>query len=365
MPESKGAMRLAIEKPGMFTTVQDLGRRGYQMQGVPVAGAMDSAALRLANILVGNEEGLAGLEITVIGPTIRVAEGEGCFAVAGAEVGITKNGAPLPCWTAHKIAAGDVIAFTPPKDGAVRAYLCVSGGIDVPPVMGSRATYTRGRFGGLKGRALKSGDELVTGTPAAQWAACAGFACPPALRPNRDSSAPLRVIPGPQDDCFTEEGLTTFYSSEYAITNSADRMGYRMEGPLIAHKEAADIISDAVCLGSVQVPGHGQPIVMLADRQTTGGYTKIATVCSVDIGNLSQRLPGQKVHFTKITVDEAVELLRQEAHLFEELTRLRREWCAKPAAPAPAPKPTGSGTRGVWNVRVNGEPHRVEWEKLD
>ncbi len=366
MSEYKGAMRLVIEKSGMFTTVQDLGRRGYQMQGVPVAGAMDAAALRIANILVGNEDGLAGLEITVIGPTIRIAEGEGCFAVAGAEAGITKNGAPLPCWTAHKIAAGDVIAFTPPKDGASRAYFSVSGGIDVPPVMGSRATYTRGKFGGLRGRALKSGDELVAGTPVPLWAACDGLACPPPLRPNRDSSAPLRVIPGPQDDCFIEEGLTAFYSSEYVITNSADRMGYRMEGPVIAHKEAADIISDAVCLGSVQVPGHGQPIVMLADRQTTGGYTKIATVCSVDIGNLSQRLPGQKVHFKKIAVDEAVDLLRQEAQLFEGLKRLRAEWCSRPAAASvSAPQPAGVCARGVWNVRIDGESHRVEWEKLD
>lgn len=371
----KGAMRILIEKPGMFTTVQDLGRRGYQMQGVPVAGAMDSAALRLANLLVGNEENLAGLEITVIGPTFRVVEGEGCFAVAGAEVGVTKNGAPLPCWTAHKIAAGDVIALTPPKSGGSRAYLCVSGGIDVPPVMGSRSTYTRGKFGGYQGRALKAGDELVAGAPdsSRSWAACDGLACPPSLRPDRDPSAPLRVIPGPQDDCFTEEGLETFYTSEYTLTNSADRMGCRMEGPVIAHRDGADIISDAVCLGSVQVPGHGQPIVMLADRQTTGGYPKIATVCSVDVENLAQRLPGQKVRFQKITVGEAVDLLRQEARLFEEMKRLRAEYVSKPvskpdpkpSAPAPVSKPVGTGGRGVWNVRVDGVAHRVEWERLE
>ena len=358
-------MRILIEKPGMFTTVQDLGRRGYQMQGVPVAGAMDPAALRFANILVGNGEELAGLEITVIGPTLKITEGEGCFAVTGVEVGVAKNGTPLPCWTAHRVAAGDAITFTAPKDGASRAYFCVSGGIDVPLVMGSRATYTRGKFGGYKGRALKAGDELVTGTSDPSWAKCEGLSCPPSLRPNRDPSAPLRVIPGPQDDSFTEEGLETFFASEYVITNSADRMGYRMEGPLIAHKDGADIISDAVCLGSVQVPGHGQPIVMLADRQTTGGYPKIATICSVDVENLSQRLPGGKVRFRKITMDEAVELLRQETHLCDGLKRLRAEHVSKTAAPVRVAKPAGTGARGVWNVRIDGQPYHVEWERLD
>jgi biotin-dependent carboxylase-like uncharacterized protein len=321
-------MKLSIEKPGLLTTVQDLGRRGYQMQGVPVAGAMDGAALRLGNTLLGNE-GIprdvepAGLEITVLGPSIRVIEGSGCFVVTGAEAGLAKNGAPLPCWTVHRLDPGDFVVFSAPRGGGARSYFCVSGGIDVPLVMGSRSTYTRGKFGGQGGHALKAGDVLVTGEPDILWADCAGLSCPPALRPRRDPYAPLRVIPGPQDDFFTEEGLGTFYSSEYVITNSADRMGFRLEGPAIAHKKGADIVSDAICLGSVQVPGHGQPIVMLADRQTTGGYTKIATVCAVDVENLAQRLPGQKVRFKKITVEAAVDLLRQEENLVEEVRRLR------------------------------------------
>ncbi|MDR2175344.1 MAG: biotin-dependent carboxyltransferase family protein, partial [Synergistaceae bacterium] len=228
-------MKLSVEKPGLFTTVQDLGRRGYQMQGVPVAGAMDGAALRLGNILLGNERGPdglesaglepAGLEITVVGPSIKVLEGSGCFVVTGAEAGVTKNGVPLLCWTVHRLDAGDTIVFSAPKGGGSRSYFCVSGGIDVPPVMGSRSAYTRGRFGGHEGRALKAGDVLATGTPDALWADCEGLSCPPRLRPVRDPDAPLRVIPGPQDDLFTEEGLKTFYSSEYVITNSADRMG--------------------------------------------------------------------------------------------------------------------------------------------
>ena len=324
-------MKLSMEKPGLFTTVQDLGRRGYQMQGVPVAGAMDSAALRLGNVMLGNErDGVepAGLEITVLGPQ-RVIEGSGCFVVTGAEAGVTKNGAFLPCWTVHRLDPGDVVVFSRPKGGGSRSYFCVSGGIDVPLVMGSRATYTRGKFGGHEGRALKAGDVLVTGKPNVLWEECEGLSCPPHLRPLRDPAAPLGVIPGPQDDHFTEEGLAVFYASEYVITSSADRMGFRLEGPIIAHKGSADIISDAACLGSVQVPGDGQPIVMLADRQTTGGYAKIATVCAVDVENLAQRLPGEKVRFEKITVETAIDLLRREEKLIEEVNRLRAAWNGK------------------------------------
>jgi biotin-dependent carboxylase-like uncharacterized protein len=353
-------MKLSIEKPGLFTTVQDLGRRGYQMQGVPVAGAMDGAALRLGNILLGNEKspaGLepAGLEITVLGPSIKVTEGSGCFVVTGAEVEVTKNGVSLPCWTVHRLDAGDVVVFSAPAGGGSRSYFCVSGGIDAPVVMGSRSTYTRGGFGGREGRALKAGDVLVTGAPSSLWADCEGLSCPPRLRLVRDPGAPLRAIPGPQDDLFTEEGLAVFYSSEYVITNSADRMAFRLEGSVIAHKGSADIISDAVCLGSVQVPGHGQPIVMLADRQTTGGYTKIATVCAVDIENLAQRLPGGKVRFEKITVEAAVDLLRQEESLLDEARRLRAAWRSLSFA----------ARRGSLAVRVDGELHRVEWEMLN
>jgi len=353
-----------VVKPGMFTTVQDIGRFGRQMQGVPVAGAMDSAALRLGNILLGNNENAAGLEITMIGPTLKVLSGNACsrgacFAVTGAEVGVSKNGAPLQCWTAHRFETGDVLSFTPPKNG-VRVYLCVSGGFDVPLSMGSRSTYTRGGFGGHEGRALKAGDVLKTLAPDPLWAESEGLTCPPALRPNRDPEAPLRVVPGPQDDAFTEEGIETFYSSEYAISNSADRMGYRMEGPLVAHKGAPDIISDGICLGSVQVPGHGQPIVMLADRQTTGGYTKIGVVCTVDLGNLAQRLPGQKVRFVKSSVPEAVGLLRQEAALFDSLRQLRAQWRSRPGE-ARQQNETAP-TSGSLSVTVNGKAHRVEWE---
>jgi biotin-dependent carboxylase-like uncharacterized protein len=328
-------LRLLVEKPGMFTTVQDLGRRGFQALGVPVAGAMDSAALRLGNVLVGNEPASgnpalepAGLEITVLGPVLR-AEGSGCFAVTGADAMITVNGLSVPSWTAIRVWDGDEIAVTALRGGA-RAYFCVSGGVDVPVVMGSRSTYTRGKFGGLDGRALAAGDVLTTGTPDLLWEECEWLTLPEALRPVRDPNAPLRTIPGPQDAGFTKKGTDAFYTSEYTITNAADRMGYRMEGAEIEHKAGADIISDAVALGSVQVPGHGMPIVMLADRQTTGGYTKIATVCAVDVEALSQRLPGQRVRFEMTTPKEAVALLRYEEELIAEARRLRATWRSRP-----------------------------------
>jgi biotin-dependent carboxylase-like uncharacterized protein len=318
----------------------------------------------MGNILLGNDENAAGLEITMIGPELKALLGEVCIVVTGAEAGVSKNGAPLPCWTVHRLDPGDVLSFAPPKGGA-RSYLCVSGGFDVPLSMGSRSTYTRGGFGGHEGRALQAGDVLKTLEPGLLWEKCEGLSCPPDMRPSRDPDAPLRVIPGPQDDAFTEEGIETFYSSEYVISNSADRMGYRMEGPVIAHKEGPDIISDGICMGSVQVPGHGQPIVMLADRQTTGGYTKIGVVCTVDLGNLAQRLPGQKVRFAKTTAAEAVSLLKQETALFENLRRLRAKWrSSRPEHECPQGAPPPSASRGNLCVTVDGKPHMVEWEIL-
>ncbi len=355
-------MLIRVEKGGMFTTVQDLGRRGYQLQGVPVAGAMDSLSMRIGNVMLGNDENAASLEITVIGPTLKIEEGEGSFVVAGADVGVLKNGAPAENWTVHLLKAGDSLEFTPPAAGA-RAYLCISGGFDVPLVMGSRSTYTRGNFGGHEGRALKAGDKLSSGVQNSLWWESWGLKCPAALRPVRSPSAPLRVILGPQDDAFTPEGVKTFLNSEYVISASADRMGYRMEGPVIEHKNAADIVSDAILLGSVQIPGHGQPIVMLADRQTTGGYTKIATVCTADISVLAQRLPGQKVRFTEITPEAAVELLKAEAKTLDEIKQLRASWRSRPSLSVSRSR-LCEASSGSLNVKIDGIEHLVVWEKL-
>ena len=356
-----GPAIFSVRLPGMLSTVQDSGRWSYQGKGMPVAGAMDMQSYRLGNRLVGNDEEDAAREVSLIRPTLDVVEGECVAAVTGAELGFSVNGRPVPNWTVVPLAAGDVISFSGPVSGC-RAYLCVSGGIDVPIVMGSRSTYTRASVGGHEGRALRKGDVIRCAEPAPLWRLCDGLVCPEDLRPPRDPEAPLRVMPGPQEDHFTEKGLEAFYGSEYQISNSADRMGYRMEGESIEHAGGADIISDAIPLGAVQVPGHGQPIVMLADRQTTGGYTKIGVVCTVDTAALSQRLPGAGVKFRRITLDEAVELTRTEARARRELRSLRASWRSLSRGATSAFY--GARTSGEAILRVDGEEHSVSWEEI-
>jgi biotin-dependent carboxylase-like uncharacterized protein len=352
-------LSLKVKKPGMSTTVQDFGRWGHQAMGMPVAGAMDPEALAIANILAGNEPGAAALEITLLGPELSV-EGEGLAAVAGADLGFTVNGNPAPMWTCLSVKTGDVIAFTGPKGRGCRAVLAFSGGIDVPAVMGSRSTYTRAGIGGFAGRALKAGDTVACGELPALWGKTPGFTCPQELRPVRDPEAPIRAVPGPQDDAFTPEGLETLFGSTYTVTSQADRMGYRMEGPRVAHKAAADIVSDAIPLGAVQVPGHGQPIVMLADRQTTGGYTKAAVVLTADLAVLAQRLPGEKVRFARATPEEGARLLSAMARRIEDLALLRSGYRSRPAEAAPRPR----AASGSFGMTVGGKTVTVEWQEL-
>ena len=297
-------MALEVLDGGLLTTVQDLGRYGYERLGVPVAGAMDPFALQAANILVGNRPGEAALEITLVGPTLRATES--CLiAITGADLSPRLNGQEMPMWMAVFVRKGWLIEFGERKSGC-RAYLAVAGGIDVPPIMGSKSTYLRGGFGGFEGRALKEGDLIPIGRPAYHLPSLAGNEFPADRIPEYSDAPEVCVILGPQDDHFTEEGIATFLSSEYKVSPASDRMGYRLQGPEIAHKGPTGIISDGIALGSVQVPADRQPIVMMADRQTTGGYPKIATVISADIPLLAQCVPGAStVTFKAITVEEA------------------------------------------------------------
>lgn len=299
---------LEVITPGLLTTVQDRGRHGYQAFGMPVAGAMDEYALRIANILVGNPAGAAALEITLLGPQLKVLSPTK-LALTGADLGAEINGQEFPRWQTVAVKSGDEITFTAAKSGC-RAYLAVAGGINVPEVMGSRSTYLRGKIGGLDGRALQAGDYLPAGSPTKNVPT--GTELPPALQPAYPNQITLRVILGPQDDHFTTAGRDIFLNSEYTVTTEADRMGYRLEGPKIEHAAGADIISDGIPLGAVQVPGHGLPIIMLADRQTTGGYPKIATVCSVDIMCMGQAKPGDKIRFETISRHESIQLLKEQ-----------------------------------------------------
>lgn len=353
------ALSLKVKKPGMSTTVQDFGRWGHQAMGMPVAGAMDPEALAIANILAGNEPGDAALEITLLGPTLAV-EGIGAVAAAGADLGFRINGVPAPMWTCIPVSEGDVLSFSGPAGNGCRTILAVSGGIDVPKVMGSRSTYVRAGIGGFSGRALKTGDTVPCGAPPALWKAAAGFSCPANLRPDRDPEAPIRAVPGPQDDAFTEEGLDTLFSSAYTITNQADRMGYRLEGPKVAHRAGADIVSDAIPLGAIQVPGHGQPIVMLADRQTTGGYTKAAVVLTADLANLAQRMPGQGVRFARSTPEEGARLLAERAERLESLLQLRAEFRSRPRDGS-----GGTGAKsGSFSMKIEGKAATIQWQEL-
>jgi len=296
---------IEVIKPGLLTTVQDQGRWGYQGYGVGIAGAMDSFALSAANLLVGNPEGAAGLEITLLGPTLKF-QGETLFSLTGADLTPRLDGIPLRNWTAHLAPSGSVLSFGGRRSG-VRAYLAVAGGMDVPAVMGSRSTYLLGRFGGLEGRPLKAQDELPVGVSAAPWNHLMGRAFPENLRPPYQKNPRLRAILGPFHDFFPEEGIATFFSSNYTITPNSDRMGYRLQGNPVTRRKTGELITCGLANGTVQVPPDGQPIILLTDRQTIGGYPIIVTVIHADLPLLAQSAPGDVVRFTPVLPDEARE----------------------------------------------------------
>jgi biotin-dependent carboxylase-like uncharacterized protein len=296
---------IRVVDPGPHTTVQDLGRPGQLRYGIPPSGPVDRPSLIIANRLVANPDNAAGLECTLMGPRLQ-AQVPCAVAITGADVAVTVNGAAAPAWTTLLLLAGDVVKIGVARAG-VRAYVAFSGGIDVPLALGSRATYVRGRMGGVQGRALAK-DDVLPLVPAA---------LPRVRRVHRDAipdwtaEPTLRVVLGPQADRFSAEGIAQFLGAAYEMLPQSDRMGARLKGPRIAHARGHDIISDGIALGSVQVPGDGQPIVLLVDRQSTGGYTKVATVCSFDIARVGQVKPGQRLRFTAVEVAEAHRLLRE------------------------------------------------------
>lgn len=299
--------RIRFIKSGLFTTIQDKGRWGYQQFGMPVAGAMDNFSLRVANLLIGNDENEGVLETTFIGPEIEF-DCEEIIAITGADMKPKINGEPISMWTSIPVEKGDKLSFSSAVSG-LRGYIAFSRGIKVPELMGSKSTYIRGKLGGLEGRKISNGDELPLGE---KKLSPTGSYIPNKLIPTYPKEYSLRVVLGPQDDYFTEDGIKTFLNSTYTISSEADRMGYRLDGPKIEHKNSADIISDGIVFGSVQVPGGGLPIVMMSDRGTTGGYTKIATVVSPDLSILAQMPPGTTLHFQKVDVYESHRIYKEE-----------------------------------------------------
>ena len=340
---------IKVKKAGMFSTIQDQGRWGYQAYGMPVAGSMDRYAAQTANLLAGNDSEAALLEMTLLGGSFKFTA-TARAAICGAEMQATLNGRPLENWSSFCIPAGGEVEFSFAQSGC-RAYLAVQGGFDVPLVLGSRSTYVRGGIGGLLGRALKNGDELAF-LPAGKegkWRPCR---LPLEYVPEQGDEISVRVLWGPQDELFTSAGKETFLTQSYLISNEADRMGYRLEGAQIEHSAKADIISDALCFGAVQVPGHGMPIVMMADRQTTGGYSKLATVIGPDLRLLAQAKPGDRVRFVACSDDEAVEALAAEQAAYEKIA----------AVIAAGQKETAGIKR--FNLKVDGASYAIEIEEV-
>jgi antagonist of KipI len=320
---------MRVIKPGLLTTVQDRGRWGFQSRGVSVAGPMDAYAHRLANALAGNADDTATLEVTSVGPDLEFDD-ERVIAVSGAAFEVAVDGRSVPPNRAFAVAPGSRLTFGRRLRGT-RAYVAVAGGIAVTPVFGSRATHVGSRMGGLDGRALAAGDRLPLGERMRkQGPAEAGPHVPsdlrppivrgvrlqPDFRPVPDGHARVRVLPGPQDDYFADDALRVLQASPYTIGQNSDRMGFRLEGARLRHSHGADIISDATPVGAVQVPASGLPILLMADRPTTGGYPKIATVIAADLGLAGQLGPGDTISFAVCSPGEALAaLIAQERAL--------------------------------------------------
>jgi antagonist of KipI len=309
---------LTVARPGMLTTIQDLGRWGSQDDGVPVAGPMDLYSHRHANRLVGNPDGAAALEVTLIGPELQ-ADGDVVCAVSGARFEIAVNGAPVSMYAAFVVPAGGRLRFGSRLAGA-RATLAVRGGIAVAPVFGSRAMSLISRIGPFGGRPLAAGDTLPVGSDVDLPATGESRSHPRWSVPRLpDGGTRVRVIMGPHAGMFTEAARRTFLGERFVITPNSNRMGYRLEGPPLAHAGSADILSDATPIGSLQVPASGHPILLMADRQTTGGYPKIATVITADLPVVGQLAPGDWIEFADVTRAAALDALeRQESRLAGE-----------------------------------------------
>lgn len=308
-------MSIRILEPGFLTTIQDEGRMAYEDLGVSISGAMDRRALYIGNMLVNNPPGEGALEITVIGPRIEFTE-DNIIAITGGDFTPVINDFSVDMYKAIRVKKGDILSFKGIKSGC-RAYMALAGGFNVPEIMKSKSTNINAKLGGYKGRKLQKGDEILCQSPKCNLHNLENRSL---LREEfHNNHIVLRVLMGPQDDYFTSKGIETFLKETYAITNDFDRMGYRLQGPGIEHINGGDIITDGIAFGAIQVPSKGQPIIMVADRQTTGGYAKIANVISVDLPKLAQTKWGDKISFKKVTIEEAQRLYLKELEELESM----------------------------------------------
>lgn len=300
-------MTIKVIKPGLLSSFQDTGRHGFQHWGVPVSGVMDEAAHELCNVLVGNPRSFTTLEMTLQGPTLHF-QAKALIALAGADLGATLNGEPFKPGMARVVPADSVLSFGKREQGA-RSYLAVGGGFLLPSVMNSSSTNTRGGFGGLRGRALQAGDLIPI---------CSSFANVPRLAnvmdpTGHDDGQPIRIMTGREWAFFSEQSRQDFLTGSYTLTGDSDRMGYRLTGEALTLETPCELLSESVAFGTVQVPPSGQPLILMADRQTTGGYPRIAQVASVDLPRLAQMLPGDTLQFSLIDLHDAQRLFIDRA----------------------------------------------------
>ncbi|MDH3883910.1 MAG: biotin-dependent carboxyltransferase family protein [Desulfobacterales bacterium] len=311
----------SVLTPGGYTSVQDKGRYGYQQMGIPMSGVLDAFAFQAANLLVGNLKNAAAMEITVMGPRLEIAV-EADIAVTGAEIGMTLNDQPVEGWKSFSVNPGDILDIQQVRSGC-RAYLAISGGIDVPEVMGSRSTYVGGKIGGYHGRILKAGDVIKCGQAKRLARVCE---TPADMIPSYPSEIIIRAIPGPQDDFF-REGLDIIFQSDFMVSTKADRMGYRLQGPKVGLRKGMpkSIISEPTMPGGVQIPADEQPIILMVE-QTVGGYTKIVTVISVDLPKVAQATPGDTIRFERVLLETAHLLYQEQQKKIQDLEdRLSRQ----------------------------------------
>jgi antagonist of KipI len=313
---SQGLATIQVQAPGLLTTVQDLGREGFGPMGVSPSGAADAISLRIGNKLVGNAEGAAGLEMTLLGGTFVFPEGA-ILALTGSDFGATLDDAPVNLWTSVEAKRGQTLCLGPTRSGA-RCYLCVQGGIEVKDFLGSASTHLLSGLGGHEGRALRKGDvlEMGEGNGSYHRKTLAAKALE-RLSPGKV----LRVTAGPQSDWFPEPAQQIFYASTYRVAEESNRMGVRLEGAPIPAPPGGEMISEGVALGAVQVPEGGQPIILFVEQQTTGGYPKIANVISADFHSLGQLRPRDEIRFERVGWETARSLLREQEKLLasEEL----------------------------------------------
>jgi antagonist of KipI len=325
---------IKITKPGLLTSIQDLGRYGYQKYGVIVSGVMDPQAHRIANLLVGNEENTPTMEITLVGPTIAFEE-NALISICGGDLSPSIDGEPVRLWRAIFVKKGSELKFGRCKSGC-RAYLAVAGGYSIPSVMESKSTYLRANIGGFNGNALRAGDQLSFEPMGelsnkiteklkisqshrrfveADWSVTHDL-----IRVYRDETL-IRVIKGRQFHLFTSESKEKLFSEPFEVMPQSDRMGYRIKGPGLAMEQAEEMISEAVSFGTIQVPSGGNPIILLADRQTTGGYPKIGQIATVDLPYLAQAKPGDLLRFTEVSHEQAQRLFLKRERKIQEFKK--------------------------------------------